>query len=137
MKALLIKKGVIEPVELSDDMTDQGKSIHDLIGNYFCSCFHVAGVGTGNTIMGFCDDEGLIHDTFPDFNVVPDFNLRSDNQPIAGPIVIVGVTEEGDNRELTEVEMEMFTIDKTNVMIIIGPSNLYDVPSLAFNRLAQ
>lgn len=52
----------------------------------------------GDELFAVVDDEGLLKDL--------DFTVFSDGEPaLAGPALILGVGEDGDLRELTELEM--------------------------------
>lgn len=106
MRALLVKDHELSVVELPDGRTSD--TIHSLIGNWFTTAFQIHPY-TNQNIVGFSDDEGLLSDT-PDWNAVMGPMLREDMQPIAGPIVIVGGTRDGESRTLTDAEIQSFRL---------------------------
>jgi hypothetical protein len=85
-KALLVKDGKIERVELGGDYTE----INRLIGcDFFTTCFDVKSPADKNRrLTGYCDDEFLLHGSAA-WNVAIGRTLRGDGPyPIGNGIVI-------------------------------------------------
>lgn len=135
MRALLVKNHELSVIELPDDGRST-ETIHNLIGNLFTTAFHIHPY-TNRNITGFADDEGLLVDS-PDWNAVMGPMLREDMQPIAGPIVIVGGTRNGESRSLTDAEVQSFRLvdDETvglAALVVVGivlPMLICDDPTL-------
>lgn len=89
MKALLIDP-IDQTVETIHGDFDNFREIQKTIR---CSVFTVAGYIEGNCV--YVDDEGLLKANLW-FTVMPHYP-----QPLAGRIVIVGSTDDGDNTDVT------------------------------------
>jgi hypothetical protein len=106
LRVLVVKDHQLS-VQMIDVRNDSASAIHDIIGNWFTTAFSVYPM-TNRNITGFCDDEGLLNDAKP--NAVMGPTLRTDMQPIHGPIVIVGGTRDGESRSLTDEEIAAFKL---------------------------
>ena len=104
--ALVIKPGTftIERVEI-DSAGDGAPAVHELIGGYFTSCFAVPGSSPRRQLVGYCDDDGLLHDA-PACVYVGD-TLRRSPEIIVGPVVIMAHIAP-DTRSMTELELSAF-----------------------------
>jgi hypothetical protein len=118
MKALIMKPGAdsLETIELPDDETGNYKAIRKLIQadqpveGWLTTCFRV--LGERGRLVAFCDDEFLLNGR-QDWCVLLGETLRGDAPyPIGGPVVIVGETQGGDTRGLTNNEASHFTLSK-------------------------
>lgn len=110
-KALLVTGAEIEQVKVTT-----ARSIHDLIGNWFTTCFNVPSPDRPDVFLtGFCDDEFLLR-KHPEehFTVVLEFGtLYAEPYPIGGPIVITATSRyNGETVSLLHAEMERFFIDE-------------------------
>jgi hypothetical protein len=109
LNALLIKpEGAIERITIETGHDDGGHTIHELIGNWFTSCFGVPGNGRRRQLVGYCDDEGLLRDRAEvPWNLVVDATLRVAPEAICGPIVICAHNGP-DTASMSELEMSAF-----------------------------
>lgn len=122
---LLVKNGELQQVEIKSS-----QHIHELIGNWFTSCFTVISPDRPHVwIVGYCDDEFLLREDVS-FNVVLESGtLYSEAYPIGGPIVITGVRQrDGETVSLTSTEMQRFFVDHHKVYTVL----LGQLPTLRF-----
>jgi len=133
LNALVVRDGRIDRIKLQVQGDSGVVHLHNLIGNYFTTCFNV-----GKGITGFCDDEFLLKDPeeiAKNWNVVLEAGtLRQDRYPIGSVIVIVGHTRDGESRSLTEEEMDRFTIDPHQGMGIWVEKQIRLVPTLCYRK---
>lgn len=112
MKALLVKDGTVERIELEDRGDSGAGHIHELIGDGFGSAFYVPGSGKGRQVVGWCDDSFLVKTGAdrPAWNVfLCDQSLYRGGYVVGGPIVIVG-HDGPESVDMTELEMAAFRI---------------------------
>jgi hypothetical protein len=133
-KALLVKDGKIERVELGGDYTE----INRLIGcDFFTTCFHTTSPAARNReLTGFCDDEFLLHGSTA-WNVAIGRSLRSDGPyPIGNGIVITATNDEGETVSMTDAELDAFAIDESHGLLMMGPAGTALLPTLEFKVAA-
>lgn len=129
---LLVQEGRLEHAQLPRDVDAGSEAVRELIGNYFTSCFNVDG------LVGYCDDEFLLAD--PDtidrnWNVLLEAGaLREEAYPIGGPIVITGVTAEGETRSLTPEEAARFSIDTNRGFAVQVDGRAKYIPMLCYRK---
>lgn len=108
--ALLIKNGEIRKVKLPLDEGSASEEINRLIGNWFTTAFRVP-LKDGESLVGYCDDEFLLHDAetvFQNLNVALGPSLRADAPyPIGGPIVVTRVGDYGETLPVTLEQAKM------------------------------
>lgn len=130
--ALLVTEGRLEHVQLPRDVDAGSEAVRELIGNFFTSCFNVDG------LVGYCDNEFLLAD--PDtvdrnWNVLLEAGtLRQVAYPIGGPIVITGVTAEGETRSLTLKEAARFSIDPDHGFSVQVDGRAKYIPMLCYRK---
>jgi hypothetical protein len=118
MRALRITTtGTMEVVTLADaDTADEPQFVgmQRLIGCDVMTTAFTIGVEDGRELVGYVDDEGLLK-PHPAFSCMPDLNLRIDAQPMAGAILITAMNEAGETAEITDAEIERFSLVRTRV----------------------
>lgn len=126
-KGLLVKDGEIQGIDIQSS-----DHIHELIGNWFTSCFTIDSPDRRHVwLTGYCDDEFLLRPELK-YNVVLEGGaLYTMPYPIGGPIVITATFQNnGETTSMTSREMERFFIDYR--MGAITSSGV--IPTLRFNR---
>jgi hypothetical protein len=131
MTAIIVRNGAIERVALpgrGDDGT-RLKFLQDTVDGYIAQCFIAPGAGRDRTVVGFCNDEGLLRDDLA-WNVVVDPLLYHAGLPVKGAIVIVGCIGP-DTVPLIELEAAAFRIGLP-VLVRPGGGGEVRVPMLAW-----
>lgn len=108
-RALLIKDGTIEPVDLRK-AGDGASHVHELIGDTFCQCFAVP-IDGRRVLVAYCDDTFLRKDL--PLNVILSENVyqwERPGYPIHGPIVVTAVVAP-DTVSMTDAERSRFFIE--------------------------
>jgi len=112
-RALLIKDGVISPVDLRKAGYG-AQHTRELIGDTFCSAF-VVWQDHDRKLVGYCDDNGLLKNL--PVNVLLSGDLYQEpGYPIVGPIVVTA-HEGPDTTDMTDNERSGFyTVDMATVV---------------------
>jgi len=110
---LLIKDGKIEPVWI-DKFGHGANAVRELIGDAFCSCFHIP-ITTSRVLVGYCDDNflqkpELTLNVFLSANI---YDWPAPGYPIHGPIVVSAVRVP-DTVSMTDTERSRFYIEDSS-----------------------